>query len=114
MRLQSRLGSICSAAYLAVFLLAEFIVFGSLIFDTRRSELSGLFAIVVTLPWSVMLRPLWDAAGFIKWYGRFAGTPAVYGLFASMTVLPGAIINAAILYHIGRAVERVTRKRHSR
>jgi hypothetical protein len=114
MRLRLRLGSIFVIAYLAMYLFAEFIAFRALIFDTANSALSGVFAIFVTLPWSIMLGHFWDGVGFNKWYSQFAGSPALYGFFASLTVLPGAIINAAILYGLGIAIDRVATKPHSR
>ena len=114
MKLRSRLGLRLVIAYLAIVFLAELTAFHALIFDTAHSELSGVFAMFVTLPWSIILAPFWDWAGFVDWYGRFARTPAVYGFFASLTVLPGAIINAAILYYIGRLVDHVARKPPSR
>jgi hypothetical protein len=114
MKLRSRLGLIFVIAYLAIFLLAEFIIFRALMFDTANSELSGVFAIFVTLPWSVIFGPFWDLVGFVKWYARFASTPALYGFFASLTILPGAIINAVILYNIGRVIDHVAAKPQSR
>jgi hypothetical protein len=110
MRLRSRLGLILVIAYLAIFLFAEVIAFRALIFDTANSELSGVFAIFVTLPWSIMFGRFWVSVGFIKWYSQFASTPALYGFFASLTDLPGAIINAVILYYIGRAFDHVATK----
>ena len=114
MRLRSKLGLSFVIAYLAVYLFAEFIAFRALIFDTANSELSGVPAILVTLPWSIMFGPFWDLVGFVKWYDRFAGTPALYGFLASLTILPGAIINAVILYYIGRAIDHVATKPPSR
>jgi hypothetical protein len=113
MKLRSRLGLKLVIAYLAIYLFAELIAFHALIFDTANSALSGVFAIFVTLPWSIILARFWNWVGFVKWYGRFAGTPAVYGLFASLTILPGAIINAAILYYLGRLIDHVARKPRS-
>ena len=110
MRLRSKLGLIFVIAYLAIFLFAEAIAFHALIFDTANSELSGVPAIFVTLPWSLMFARVWDSVGFINWYNQFASTPALYGFFASLTDLPGFIINAAILYYIGRAIDRVAAK----
>jgi hypothetical protein len=114
MKLRSRLGLKLAIAYLAIVFLADLTAFHALIFDTAHSELSGVFAMFVTLPWSIILAPFWDWAGFVDWYGRFARTPAVYGFFASLTILPGAIINAAILYNIGRLVDHVARKPRNR
>jgi len=110
MRLRSRLGLIFAVAYLAVFLFAEVIAFRALIFDTANSELSGVPAIFVTLPWSLMFERFWDSVGYVNWYNQFGGTPTLYGFFASLTVLPGWIINAAILYYIGVLIDRVASK----
>jgi hypothetical protein len=114
MRLRSRLGLTFVIVYLAIFLFAEFIAFRALIFDTANSELSGVPALFVTLPWSIMFGPFWDLVGFVKWYSRFGSTPALYGFFASLTVLPGAIINAVILYYIGRVIGHAATKSHGR
>jgi hypothetical protein len=114
MKLRSRLGLKLVIAYLAIFLFAELIAFRALIFDTANSALSGVFAMFVTLPWSIILGPFWDWVGLVKWYGRFASMPAVYGFFASLTILPGAIANAAILYYIGRMIDHSARKPPSR
>lgn len=110
MRLRSRLGLIFVLAYLAIFLFAEALAFRALIFDTANSELSGVPAIFVTLPWSLMFGSFWDSVGFVNWYNQFAGTPALYGFFASLTDLPGFIINAAILYGTGGLIDRVASK----
>lgn len=105
MKLHSRWGRIFVVAYLSIFLFAEFVAFRSLILDTANSALSGVPAIFVTLPWSLMFAPFWNLVGFVKWYSRFAGTPALYGFFASLTIPPGAIINGAILYRIGMSID---------
>ncbi|HET7214892.1 MAG TPA: hypothetical protein VFL79_14970 [Terriglobia bacterium] len=110
MKLHSRWGLIFVVVYLSIFLFTEFVAFHSLIFDTANSALSGVPAIFVTLPWSVLAGRFWEWVGFVQWYSRFASTPALYGAFASLTILPGAIINAAILYHIGRALDPVAIK----
>lgn len=114
MKLRSRLGLKLVIAYLAIFLFTELIASHALILDTANSALSGVFAMAATLPWSILLAPFWNWVGFVKWYGRFASTPAVYGLFASLTILPGAIVNAVILYYIGRVIDHAVRKPRSR
>jgi hypothetical protein len=114
MKLRSRLGLIFVIAYLAIFLLAELTCFYSLIFDTANSALSGVFPIIVTLPWSILFGHFWDSVGYVKWYGRFAGTPALYGFFASLTILPGAIINVILVYYLGRVISHLATKAQSR
>jgi hypothetical protein len=102
----SRLGSIFVGVYLFIFLLTEGCLFYAVQLHTDRSEFSGLFALMVTLPWSLILLPMWQALGYIDWYGRFASSPALYGLLASVTMLPGAILNAGIAYWIGQVIDR--------
>ena len=103
---RSTLGYRLAGGYLAVFLAAECFTLFSLVFHTAHSEFSGMGIILVALPWSLMLTPVWSAVGYVDWYNRFAGTPLVYGLLASLTVLPGVLLNAGIAYWIGRAIGR--------
>lgn len=66
---------------------------------------------MVTMPWSLLLERVWNAIGYIEWYDRFANSPVLYGLLGTVTDLPGAIINAAIAYWIGKAIEGGARGR---
>ena len=103
---RTHLGSVLAIGYLAVFGVAECLMLYDLVFHTAQSEFSGLWIIVVGLPWSLMLTPVWSAVGYVDWTNRFAGTPLVYGLLASVPVLPGVVLNAGIVYWIGRALGR--------
>ncbi len=107
---RSNLGPILAIGYLALFLVAECLTLNGLVFHTAQSEFSGLWIILVALPWSLMLTQVGSAVGYVNWYNRFAGTPLVYGLLASVTVLPGVVLNAVILYWIGRAIGRPATK----
>jgi hypothetical protein len=93
---RSNLGFMLAIGYLAVFVVAECLTLYDLVFHTAQSEFSGLWIIVVGLPWSLMLSPVWSAVGYVNWYSRFAGTPLVYGLLATGPVLPGVVLNAGI------------------
>jgi hypothetical protein len=104
--LRSRLGSILLLGYIAIFLLALGILFNGLVFHSANSELSGVLAIFVTLPWSLMLAPVWSKLGYVDWYNQFASSSALYGLLAMVTTLPGAIANGCIAYWMGKAIER--------
>jgi len=105
---RSTLGYRLAGGYLAVFLAAECFTLFSLVFHTTHSEFSGLGIILIALPWSLMLTPIWSALGYVDWYNRFAGTPLIYGLLASLTVLPGVLLNTAIAYWIGRSIGRAS------
>lgn len=98
----SKLGVIFSVSYLAIYVLSGLYAIYRLVFHTTSSEFSGVLAILVTLPWSLIFAPVMDALGIVTWYERFAGHPAVYGLCATMTLLPGALLNATILYFVGK------------
>lgn len=99
---RSKFGLIFSLSYLAIFLLSGMYAIYMLVFHTANSEFSGVLAILVTLPWSLIFAPVMDALGIIAWYGRFASHPVIYGLCATMTLLPGALLNATILYFVGK------------
>ena len=101
MRCDSKPGLILSMAYLGIFFLSGIHMLYLLIFHAANSEFSGLFAIMVTLPWSIMIAPLLDSLGYIAWYEHFAGNPAVYGLFALAPFSLAALVNAAFLYLVG-------------
>jgi hypothetical protein len=97
----SKFGLILSSSYLGLFLAAGLYAIYLLVFHTATSEFCGLPAIFVTLPWSMLLMPIINGLGIVRWYEQFAGTPALYGFWAMMTLLPSALINAAILYTAG-------------
>ena len=63
-----------------------------------RDAFCGLPAIVITLPWSIILVPIYLLSGYITWYEKFAGTPLIYIAFAMLGLLPGALINAWIIH----------------
>lgn len=107
---RSRLGYLLALGYLGVFVAAECLMLFTLLFHTAHSEFSGLGIILVALPWSLLLTPVGNAVGYIDWYNRFAGMPLVYGLLATVTVLPGVLLNTAIAYWIGRSIGRATER----
>jgi len=98
----SKLGLIFSLSYLGIFLLSGFYAIYLLVFHTANSEFSGLLGIVVTFPWSLIFLPIINSLGFVAWYDQFTSNPAVYGFFGMLGLLPAALLNAVILYFIGR------------
>lgn len=95
-----------SGAYLAFYALAAIAALYQLTTHTANSEFSGLGVILLTAPWSLLWSAVMDRMGVIAWYGQFAGTPWLYGILATLVFLPAAIPNAAILYGIGRLIEK--------
>lgn len=102
----SKTGFNLSISYLALFLAAGLYAIYLLIFHTANSEFCGLPAIFLTLPWSMLSMPIVKALGIVEWYDQFASTPALYGFWAMMTLLPSALINAAILYIAGSCLQK--------
>jgi len=100
------LGGKLSGIYLAVFALSVLYALAQLTLNTRHSEFASIFAILITVPWSAFAISFARDLGFIAWYDQFASTPLLYGLLGMTVLLPGALLNALILYGIGRGLER--------
>src|SRR5579859_6492332 len=98
MNRRSRLGFTLALAYLAIFVLAQLYTIRALVQNPANSEMSGIFGVLVTLPWSLILTPVWNALGYVDWYGKYSNSPVVYGLLGTLAILPGAAINATIAY----------------
>lgn len=109
----SRTGGVLCLSYLGVFLAAGIYAIYLLVFHTATSEFCGLPAIILTLPWSMLSMPIVNGLGIVKWYEQFASTPALYGFWAMMTLLPSALINAIILYVAGSYFERAAGRRQN-
>jgi hypothetical protein len=109
-KLKSKLGKILSFGYLGLFALSGSYAIYLLVFHTANSEFCGLPAIQLTQPWSLMFGPVMDNLGIIQWYEQFSGSPVVYGLFAVLTLLPYALLNAALLYGFGWILDKTNEK----
>ncbi len=94
----SKLGATFSLLFFGLVVLASLLaVFGG-------GEFAGIFLLFLGLPWTLLLEPLVDSLGYVQWYGQFSGsidTEFLYSLFATFGILPGALINAGILYALG-------------
>ena len=99
------LGLILAIPYLVAFSLSEVYVFYSLVFHAADSAFSGLFSIILTIPWSMLIIPILDLFGYIAWYEQFShGSTIFYGIFASLPLLIAALINAKLLYLLGKSI----------
>ena len=106
-----KLRLIFSLSYLGIFLLSGVYSIYYLVLHPV-AELWGMLLILVTLPWSMILGPIIDSLGFIAWYDQFAGNHIVYGFFAMSAFIPAALLNAIILYFIGRLFDKAIDKRN--
>lgn len=112
MKSNSKLRFVLSLSYLGIFLLTGAYSIWFLLHNPY-AELWGVLQIVVTLPWSMILMPIIDSLGFIAWYGQFAGSNKImYGLLAMSAFIPAALVNAIILYFIGRLFDKAINKRN--
>lgn len=110
----SKLGLIFSLSYLTIFFASWAYAIYILVVHTATSEFSGLAMVLTTRPWSMLLIPLMDKVGYILWYEKFAGHPAIYGMFGGLGLLLGALINTVIFYFIGKFLESgPSKKRNS-
>jgi len=100
----SKKGLLLSGIYLGVFFLTGIFALCVLVFNTKNSEFSGIFSILVTLPWSFLFLPVEKALGYVSWYEKFAGTPFIYGCFALLGMTPGALLNTILLYFTGKLI----------
>lgn len=86
---------------MALYALMTALAIHTLVTNTANSEFSGMGLILVTLPWSLLWSRALEALGLMAWYDRFAGSPALYGLLASLTLFPAALPYAFALYFLG-------------
>lgn len=91
--------------YLGLFFLVYLYVLWALVFNTAHSEFCGLFEIILTMPWSLAWIPLVNKTGYVIWYSQFASQHVLYGTLATLVDLPPALLNAMVLYFIGKKSE---------
>ncbi len=97
----SRIGLTLVLVYLGLFFLFSYYAA-----QNSHDAFCGLPAVVITLPWSAMLIPLYLISGYIPWYEKFAGTPVIYIFFAMLGLLPAALINTWIIYKFAKRIGR--------
>lgn len=110
MKLDSKPGLILSLFYLGILALSGIYTLYPLIFHAANSEFSGRLLTLVTLPWSMMTIPILDSLRFITW----ADNPVVYWLLALLPLLLAALVNATILYFIGRLFSNIAKSENSK
>lgn len=91
---RSRVGVMLVGVYLVAVLLSIGLIVVS------GEALSGIWLVILTLPWSLLFTPVLDAIS-----PSLAGSWVSYVLFAS-----GALINAAIIYALVVSIGRLLRR----
>jgi hypothetical protein len=99
----SRTGGILAFSYLGLYLLSWIYAVGFLLFNPAPAEFNP--PSLVALPWTFLIIPLANSWGIQDWYGQHVGSPFLYGTVMTTIFLPGILLNAVILYLLGRFLE---------
>lgn len=108
----SRSGVFLGGSYLMLYL-----IFLVLSFRELYHSASAFWGIGPTLVsvWSLELTPILDSIGYISWYdGLLSHSRFLYGFFATLPSTLAALLNGAILYCIGMALERIFSQKGTR
>jgi hypothetical protein len=100
----SRTGLNFCSFYLGFYLLSGIYAVGYLLFRRATPEFNP--PAIAALPWTFVLVPLLNSMGISNLYGRLGGSPVLYGTLMWTALLPGAMMNGALLYLLGRAIDR--------
>ena len=100
---RSKTGLTLCSLYLALYLLSGIYAVGFLLFSRPTAEFNP--SSLVALPWTFFLIPYYNSMGIINLYQRLVGSPVLYGLLMWSVLLPGALLNAVILYLFGRILD---------
>ena len=91
-RRRSRLGAVVTLAYSFLMLATVAYVGYRFLYAPRNSELLGVYLIVLTLPWSLLL-------------GQVVGSNGGWAAWGCIGA--GFLINAALVFWIGTGIERL-------
>ena len=100
---RSRAGVIFAAAYLSVYALAGIYAVGFLLFHRPTAYFNP--PAIAALPWTFAILPIANSWGMPSWYQTHTGSPLLYGLAMTFIYLPGALLNATILYWFIRILD---------
>ena len=102
---QSRTGLIFAVFYLALYSLSGIYSVLFLLFHRPPGEFNP--PSIAALPWSLILIPYSHSLGILNLYDRLTASPFLYGGLMTLVVLPGAILNAIILYGFCRFLDNL-------
>ena len=101
----SILGVMLSVTYLVIFILCTVYALYMVVYHPAGSEFAGLPAIIVTLPWSVITTIVMGITGLAQYYDNVASRPIMNVLMPALILLPSALLNAWLLYKLGKALK---------
>lgn len=97
---RSKAGLTFGLSYFGLYLLSGIYAVSVLLFSPPTPEFNP--PSLAALPWSLVIIPRAHSLGMTDWYQRHAGSPVLYGTAMTLVLLPGAVLNATILYLLGR------------
>lgn len=104
MKSGSRTGSTLCLYYLGLYLLSGVYAVGFLLFHRPTAEFNP--PSIAALPWSLVLISISHSMGITDLYQRLVNSPVLYGMLMWLVLLPGALLNAWILYLFGSFLDR--------
>jgi len=94
--LRSKAGLTLGLSYLGLYLLSGIYAIVFLVFGPVAPEFNP--PSIAALPWSLVLIPFYHSIGIGTLYDRLTGAPVLSGALMTVVLLPGAMLNALILY----------------
>lgn len=101
---RSRTGFTFGLLYLGLYLLSGIYAVCMLVFGRPAPEFNP--PAIAGLPWSLPLILLSHSLGIGNLYDRLTGSPVLYGILMTLVPLPGALLNAGVLYAFCKFLDR--------
>jgi len=93
---RSKAGVALGLSYLGLYLLSGIYAIVFLLFGPATPEFNP--PSVAALPWSFVLIPFYRSMGIGNLYDHLTGLPVLFAALMTLVLLPGAMLNAFILY----------------
>jgi hypothetical protein len=100
---RSKTGKTFCSLYLGLYFLSGVYAVCFLLFRPPTPEFNP--PSLVALPWTFVIVPLAHSWGMTDWYERHVGSPILYGTVMTLIFLPGALLNAVIVYLFGKFID---------
>jgi hypothetical protein len=100
---RSKTGLTFCSFYLGLYLLSGIYAVSYMLFRRPAPEFNP--PSLAALPWTFFLIPFWNSMGIGNVYDRLIGSPFLYGGLMWAALLPGALLNATILYLFGKLLD---------
>ena len=106
---RSKTGVTLGLSYLGLYALSWIYSVCFLLAHRARAEFNP--PSVAAFPWSLLIISFANANGMTGWYQRHAASPILYATAMALLLLPGALLNAIILYLFGRLLDGLQKQK---